>query len=330
MKSKLIRYNLLAILVAGIVLGIMYRDQLDPGALQQWIENAGNAAPLFFMLIYIIGTVFFLPGSVLTLLGGALFGPVLGTFINLSAATIGAMISFLISRFLAADWVTQKMHAHNNSAGKDSRLKQIINGVENEGWRFVAFTRLVPLFPFNLLNYALGLTRIRFSQYSITSFICMFPGSLAYTYLGFIGKEAATGGEGLIQKIMLALALLAIVAFIPRFINKYRKVKMLNIEELKSQLEGKQDILLLDVRSPVDFNGEQGHIAQATLLPLEELKQRAAELDAFKSRPVITICRTDKRSSQAAKMLTDLGFENVQVARMGMTDWNRLQYPLAD
>jgi len=323
MNSKLIRFSLFALLISGIALGIFYRDQLNPADLQNWIENAGSAAPLIFMLIYIVGTVFFLPGSVLTLLGGALFGPLIGTFINLTAATVGAMISFLISGFLGADWVAKKM-----ASGNDGRLKQIINGVENEGWRFVAFTRLVPLFPFNLLNYALGLTKISFSQYSIATYICMFPGALAYTYLGYIGKEAATGGENLIQKAMLALALLAIVAFIPRLINRYRKVNMQSVAELKTQLDNKQDILLLDVRTLADFNGEQGHIQQATLLPLEELKQRTTELNNFKSKPIITICRTDKRSSQAAKILTDLGFENVKVARMGMTDWNKNEYPL--
>ncbi len=325
MNTKLVRLSIFAMIISGVVLGIIYREQLDPAALQNWIQNAGAAAPLIFMLIYIIGTIFFLPGSVLTLLGGALFGPVVGTLINLSAATIGAIISFLISRFLGANWVAKKM-----ASGNDGRLKQIINGVENEGWRFVAFTRLVPLFPFNLLNYALGLTKISFNQYSIATFICMFPGALAYTYLGYIGKEAATGGEDLIQKILLALALLASVAFIPRLINKYRKVDMLSIEELKQQIDNKQEMLLLDVRNQTDFNGEQGHIAQAKLLPLEELKQRLSEINNYKNKSVITICRTDKRSSQAAKILIDLGFENVKVARMGMTDWNRQGFPLSD
>jgi len=164
MNKKVLRLSLFGLLIIGIALGIFYREQLNTSAITSAIENAGNAAPFIFALIYILGSIFFLPGSVLTLLGGALFGPVMGTFINLTAATIGAMISFLISRFLAADWVTQK------TGGK---LKQIINGVENEGWRFVAFTRLVPLFPFNLLNYALGLTKISFTQYSIATYFCL-------------------------------------------------------------------------------------------------------------------------------------------------------------
>ena len=201
MKNNLIRILVLLFIVAGIALVVTYRDQLDTAALQSWLEEAGNAAPILFMFVYILGTVFFLPGAVLTLLGGALFGPVLGTMYNLTAATIGAMFSFLVARYLASDWVEKK------TGGK---LKQLINGVENEGWRFVAFTRLVPLFPFNLLNYGLGLTKIKFSHYSLATYIFMLPGAIAYTYLGYIGKEAATGGEGLIQKAMLALALLGI------------------------------------------------------------------------------------------------------------------------
>ena len=100
MNKKLIKWVLLLLVAAGIAAVIVYRDQLDAAALQAWIEDAGAAAPLLFMLIYIVGTVFFLPGSALTLLGGALFGPVLGVFYSLTAATLGAMLSFLVARYL--------------------------------------------------------------------------------------------------------------------------------------------------------------------------------------------------------------------------------------
>ena len=320
MSNTLIRIGLFLILSIAVAWGIINKDSISAEAIQTGIESAGVAAPLLFMLIYIVSTVLFLPGSVLTLLGGALFGPVFGTFYSLSAATIGAMLSFLIARYLASDWIEKK------SSG---RIKQLINGVESEGWRFVAFTRLVPLFPFNILNYALGLTKISFPQYSIATYLFMFPGAVAYTYLGYIGKEAATGGEGLIQKAMLALGLLAVVAFIPRLINKLRKVDMIDITELKSQLDNKEDILLLDVRSAADFIGEQGHIAQATLLPLEELKQQINTIGDYRSKPIVTICRTDRRSSDAYKILSDMGFENVKVARMGMTDWIKNGYPIS-
>lgn len=213
MARNLTRLILFASIVIGIALVITYRDQLDAAALERWVENAGAAAPLLFIAIYALGTVLFLPGSVLTLAGGALFGPILGTFYNLTGATIGATLAFLVSRYLVSDWVEKKT---------GGRLKQLKQGVENEGWHFVAFVRLVPLFPFNLLNYALGLTRIKLSHYIIASFLFMLPGAIAYTYLGYAGREAIAGGEGLIQKALLALALLAAVVFLPRLISQLR------------------------------------------------------------------------------------------------------------
>lgn len=319
MKNNFIRILVLFFITAGIALVVTYRDQLDAAALQSWLEEAGNAAPVLFMFVYILGTVFFLPGAVLTLLGGALFGPVLGTVYNLTAATIGAMLSFLVARYLASSWVEMK------TGGK---LKQLMNGVENEGWRFVAFTRLVPLFPFNLLNYALGLTKIKFSHYSVATFIFMLPGAIAYTYLGYIGKEAATGGEGLIQKAMLALALLGLVAFLPRLVGSIRKGPMLSVTSLKQHLDAGDDILLLDVRTAEDYDGEQGHIAGALLLPLEQLQQRIDEISDYSEKTVVTICRTDRKSSKAAQILAQKGFADVHVARMGMTDWIKNRYPV--
>ena len=319
-KNNLIRLLLLTILVTGIALVISNRDQIDVTSIQSWVAEAGSAAPILFMLIYAAATVFFFPGSILTLLGGALFGPVLGVFYNLTAATIGSILAFLISRYLASDWV------ENKTGGK---LKQIINGVENEGWRFVAFVRLVPLFPFNLLNYALGLTKIKLSQYSVATFVFMLPAAIAYTYLGYIGKEAATGGEGLVQKAMLALALLGIVAFLPRIISSMRKAATISATDLKQRLDTGEDFLLLDVRTEQDYNGEQGHIKGSTLLPLEQLEQRIDEITAYLEKPVVIICRTDRKSLKAAQILSQNNFNDVSVAKMGMTDWIKKQYPVA-
>jgi len=319
MKNSLWKLLLLLIIVAGITLVVMNREQLDATAIQNWIEQTGNAAPLLFMTLYIIGTVFFFPGAILTLLGGALFGPVLGTLYNLTAATIGAMLSFLVARYLASDWVEKKT---------GGRLKQLLSGVENEGWRFVAFTRLVPLFPFNLLNYGLGLTKIKFSHYSLATYIFMLPGAIAYTYLGYIGKEAATGGEGLIQKAMLALALLGLVAFLPRLVGSIRKGSMLSITNLKQRMDDSEDLLLLDVRTAEDYNGEQGHIAGSVLLPLEQLEQRIDEISNYYEKTVVCICRTDRKSAKAAQILAEKGFADVHVAKMGMTDWNKNAYPV--
>ena len=315
--KKLLRISVLLLLVAGITVAIIYRDQFDANALERWVKDAGSAGPIVFMLIYIIGTVFFLPGAVLTLAGGALFGPVFGTFYNLTAATIGAMISFIVARYLAHDWVEKKT---------GGRMKQLKQGVEGEGWKFVAFVRLVPLFPFNVLNYALGLTKIKFSHYSIATYIFMLPGAIAYTYLGYAGREAIAGGDGLIQKIMLAFALLAIVGFLPSLIGRLRRGPMMDVENVKQKLDTGEDVLLLDVRSAEDYVGEQGHVKGSLLIPLEELNTRLSEIENFLEKTVMIVCRTDRRSAKAAQILAKHGFADVHVVKQGMTDWNAKGY----
>lgn len=317
-KQLLLKLALTLIVASGIVIAVLYRDAFDADALQDWLDRAGILAPVLFMLIYAAATVLFLPGSVLTLAGGALFGPVLGTLYNLTGATLGAVLAFLISRYLASNWVEEK------AGGK---VKQLINGVESEGWRFVAFVRLVPLFPFNLLNYALGLTKIKLSHYLIASYVFMLPGGFAYTYLGYAGREAVAGGEGLIQKILIAIALLAVVAFLPRFIASMRRGPMIDIPELQQHI-AQGDALVLDVRTADAFIGEQGHIDEALNLPLEELPQRMGEIDAYLEKPVAIVCTTDRRSAQAALLLTRQGFHDVHVVRGGMTAWNRAGLPI--
>lgn len=317
--KKILRFLVLFLLIVGIAAAVFYRDQFDAAALEIWVNESGSAGPIVFMLIYIVGTVFFLPGAVLTLAGGALFGPVLGSLYNLTAATIGAMISFLAARYLAHDWVEKKT---------GGRMKQLKQGVEGEGWKFVAFVRLVPLFPFNVLNYALGLTKIKFSHYSIATYIFMLPGAIAYTYLGYVGREAVAGGDGLIQKIMMAFALLAVVGFLPSLIGRLRRGPMLDVKNVKQKIDTQEDILLLDVRSKEDYVGEQGHIKGSVLIPVEELEQRLSEIEDFQEKTVMTICRTDKRSAKAAQVLTKHGFADVHVIRNGMTAWNEAGYPI--
>ncbi len=208
------RIFLVTALALLLVVVWQWRDQISQQQIELWIEQAGLWAPILFVALYAVATVLFMPGMVLTLAGGALFGPILGALINLSGATIGASLAFLVSRYVASDWVEQR------AAGK---MRKILDGVEAEGWRFVAFTRLVPLFPFNLLNYLLGLTRIPFLHYLLATWIFMLPACFAYTYLGYAGGEALKGSESMIQNGLIALALLAVVAFIPRLVNRYRK-----------------------------------------------------------------------------------------------------------
>ena len=318
-NNRLMRFILFLGLFATVTLAIIYRDQFDAVALESWVRDAGPVAPLLFILIYALAAVLFLPGSAFTLAGGALFGPVLGTFYNLTGATLGATLAFLIARYLAADWVTNKT---------GGRVKQLINGVEGEGWRFVAFVRLVPLFPFNLLNYALGLTRLRLLHYILATYLFMLPGAIAFTYLGYAGREAVGGGEGMIQKGLLALALLAVVAFLPRLIGKLRRGPMIDIPEFRQRIDSEKNLLVLDVRTAEDFVGEQGHIEEAVNIPVEDLQKRLDEIGNYLEQPVAIVCRTDKKSAKAALLLTEEGFADVHIVCGGMTKWIEAGLPV--
>jgi uncharacterized membrane protein YdjX (TVP38/TMEM64 family)/rhodanese-related sulfurtransferase len=312
MQRTALRWALGLVLLAAVGVALTQRGRLDAAALQTWVEGAGAAGPILFMGLYAVATVLFLPGAVITLTGGALFGPLWGTLWNLTGATAGAALAFLIARYLGADWVTRR-------AGP--RMPRLNDGVAAEGWRFVAFVRLVPLFPFNLLNYALGLTRISFMTYLLASWVFMLPGAFAYTWLGHAGREALSGGDGLVRNVTIALSLLSAVALLPRLVRKLRARPMLEVVELKRELDAGEDVLLLDVRTAAEFTADLGHIAQARNVPLEELPALLAAFEDRKQRPVRLICRTDRRSVQAARLLAEAGFSNAQVVRGGMSAW---------
>ena len=275
---------------------------------------------MVFGTLYAAGTVVFLPGSLFALAGGALFGPVWGALFNLIGATIGAGIAFLAARYLAGDWVERK------AAG---RLKQLITGVEAEGWRFVAFVRLVPLFPFNLTNYVLGLTRIGFLPYVVTSFVCMAPGAVAYTWLGHAGREALAGDASAIRYGLLALGLLAAIVVLPRLYGRMRRgaIAWTEPEELLRQMKiGDAAVTVLDVRDVDEFTGILGHIPGALNVPLAELDGRLDELRSSTTDEFIVVCRTDKRSATAQATLSAAGFQGVTVLRGGMEGWNVLGF----
>lgn len=320
MNKTLIRWLLGLLLVAAMGVALAMRQHFDAAALQAWVEEAGMIGPLLFVAIYALATVLFLPGSIITLAGGALFGPFWGTLWNLTGATLGAALAFLVARYLGADWVARR-------AGPG--LQRLNDGVASEGWRFVAMVRLVPLLPFNLLNYALGLTRISFVTYVLATWVFMLPGAFVYTWLGHAGRDALAGGDGTLRNITIAMSLLAMMAFLPRLVRKLKSHKpMLDVTDLKRQLDAGDDVLLLDVRPAADFTGEWGHIPSALSVPLEDLSQRLAEFDAHKQRPIRLVCRTDRRSSQAASLLAEAGFTKAQVIQGGMTAWRAKEWPV--
>ena len=203
-------------LIIGIIFAIINRENFNNENLKNLLENYGYYAPFIFIFIYAIATVLFLPGLILTILAGALFGPFFGTVYAISGATLGATLAFLNARYLSYGKIEKMIEG--------SKLEFIKKSVEEEGWKFVAFTRLVPLFPFNLLNYSFGLTKIKLSEYIWSSFLFMIPGTLGYVYLGFTGTEIITGGENIIQTILILIAILATVMYLPHYIKKVSKM----------------------------------------------------------------------------------------------------------
>jgi uncharacterized membrane protein YdjX (TVP38/TMEM64 family) len=318
-RSRWLRLTLLVVLACGVALMVGLRGRIDVAEVETAVRALGAWAPLAFIALYAAGTVLFAPGSVLTLAGGALFGPLWGTLVNLAGATLGATLAFLTARYLASDWVRGRAGA---------RATKVLRGVEGEGWRFVAFTRLVPLFPFNLLNYLLGLTRIPLLPYVLATLVFMLPGALVYTYLGYAGREALAGGEGLLQKGLVALSLLAALAFLPRLVARLRVRPMIQVVDLRQRIETQPDLLVLDVRTAGDFVGEQGHIEGALNVPLEVLEERLEALGDDPERPIVLVCRTDRRSAKAAGLLARRGFAHVHVAQGGMTAWNAAGWPV--
>lgn len=310
------RALLLAVIVGAVFWAAVYRDQFDATSLDYWLTSLGLWAPVVQVGLFAVGTIVFLPGSLFALAGGALFGPVWGAILNLLGATLGASLAFLIARYLLGDWVTRK------SGGQ---LKRLVDGVEKEGWRFVAFVRLVPLFPFNLTNYALGLTRIGFLPYVITSFICMAPGAIAFSWLGHAGQGALAGDASAIRYGLYALGLLAVIAFVPRLIKRMRQNKIAWIEtnELQRQITDGAALTILDVRGPDEFDGELGHIPGALNIPVGDIANRLNEIKALGDKPVIMVCKTDRRSARAAELLKDENFADVRVLRGGMERWRQ-------
>ena len=168
-------------------------SSLNPQALLQnalhWINGLGTLGGIAFIGIYIIATVAFLPGSILTLGAGVIFGVILGSLYVFIGATLGATAAFLVGRYLARGWVTNKISDNKKFAAIDK-------AVGKEGLKIVLLTRLSPIFPFNLLNYALGITGVSLQDYFLGS-VGMIPGTIMYVYIGSLaGNLAFIGSEG--------------------------------------------------------------------------------------------------------------------------------------
>lgn len=147
------------------------------------LDSLGIFAPVLFVSLYCLSSLLCLPTVLVVLAGGALFGPVFGTLLNILGATLGAASGFCISRYLKTDRI---------GFSRYQRAEQLIRKVEHQGWKSVAILRLTPLIPANLVNYGLGLTEIKFSHYLITTIIFLIPNKIMVSYCGYYGVAFLT------------------------------------------------------------------------------------------------------------------------------------------
>ena len=153
----------------------------------KWIESLGYIGGVAFIAIYILSTIAFIPATILTLGAGVVFGVVWGSVYVFIGATLGAIAAFLVGRYLARDWIGKKIEGNQKFVAIDQ-------AVAHSGFKIVLLTRLSPLFPFNLLNYAFGITGVSFKEYSLAS-IGMLPATVMYVYIGSLAGDVARIGS---------------------------------------------------------------------------------------------------------------------------------------
>jgi len=224
--SRPVRYGkwLVRVLAAGLAVWLTLEyNLLNPvyewfrSDFELWLNNHSVLAPLVYILVYILSVVALIPGSVLTLIGGGIFGPLWGSIYVSMASTVAAGVAFLIARYLAADWAGRK---------KSGKLNKLKRGIEAEGWRFLAFARLVPILPYSFLNYMFGLTSINFWVYIFVSWAFMLPLTFAYVCAGYAGKKVMFGEGGweyCLTYLGTAVGLIFLASMLPKIIGKFRQ-----------------------------------------------------------------------------------------------------------
>jgi len=219
MKRKLAVAILVAVALLAGARALHLQEQAR--SLLRWIDGLGNWGPAAFILIYILACVLFVPGSLLTLGAGVLFGVWRGLLIVSTAATLGATAAFLVARYCAREWVARKIAGH-------PRFSAVDRAVAAEGWKIVGLIRLSPIFPFTLMNYAFGLTRVSLRDYFFASWIGMMPGTVMYVYIGSLIGDLGDLGGGARQKTALEwtlygvglLATILVTVYITRVARK--------------------------------------------------------------------------------------------------------------
>ena len=220
---------LLALVIPGFILARVFGLGDNLGSLRDWLQGLGPWGPLVFVIIYIVAVVAAIPGSAMTIAGGALFGSVGGIILVSLASTIGASLAFLVSRYFARDAIV-------NWLGKNEKFQRLDRLTAEHGAIIVALTRLVPIFPFNLLNYGFGLTRVPFWTYVFWSWLCMLPATVLYV----VGADAVAKGLAKGEVPWVLLLALAVTAVILSLLVKIARSQLRERERLSAPLHPPQ------------------------------------------------------------------------------------------
>ncbi|MFQ5912055.1 MAG: TVP38/TMEM64 family protein [Nitrospinota bacterium] len=204
---RIVILGLLMAVVIAIFTFLPVREYL--GGFLEWVDGIGIWGPILLAVAYTPASVFYVPGWILTTGSGFVFGVLLGTVTVSVGSVIGASAAFLLGRTLARDWIEARVISN-------SRFRAIDRAVGKNGFKIVLLTRLSPVFPFNLLNYAFGITKVSFRDYVLASWIGMLPGTVMYVYLGSAAKSLTdlaagdiSGGMG--QQALFGVGLAATV-----------------------------------------------------------------------------------------------------------------------
>ena len=200
-------FGILLLVFIGLARYFHLEHYFEKERLHQTITGYGIWGPLVYLAIWTIAPSLMIPGTVLVVAGGALFGPFWGEIYVILGATLGATVSFVIARYLARDWVASKL-----SGTKLAALDQL---VAQNGWKIVAITRLIPIFPYGLVNYAFGLTNVSISGFVLATLVGIIPLTAAYVYLSASLVDLLFGKMtyGIFIGVFIAILVIIILAF---------------------------------------------------------------------------------------------------------------------
>ena len=217
-RAAILKAVILILFVAAAVVTVRFigvRDFLTVEKLGAWLAAAGFWAPLAFILVYSAGVCLFIPGTLLTALGAAIFGPYWGFVYVWVAAMMGAAGAFLIGRYLGREFAASLI---------GDKLKKYDDAIEHNGFATVLYLRLV-YFPFTPMNFGMGLTKVRFRDYIWGTGLGILAGTFIFTFfVGTVKEVWATGqwANLLTWKVFFSLGLFAFSLFIPKIINKLK------------------------------------------------------------------------------------------------------------